>query len=168
MSDTRERIATHVRNHPGVHFSELAAALDLANGQVQYHTRRLLSDDDLVRETVAGRTHFFLPGYDAADREAIALVHRETVRDVVRHLCAGASSPDATAAAVGIARSTLQYHVGNLRAADLVEKEHDGGRVRLTLTDSERAARLLDTVEPSRTDRAVDRFTSLLDDALDG
>ena len=166
MSDTRERIAAHVREHPGVHFSALARRLELASGQVQYHLRRL----DLVAESVAGRTHYFPPEYDAWERRALALLRRETAGDVVAHLLvAGESRPAAVADALDIARSTLEWHLDHLLDADLVEKRRDAdGRVTLRPARPEATADLLGEADPALARRLVDRFARLLDDLLAG
>lgn len=50
MSETRERIASHVEENPGVHFNALTRRLDLA-GQVQYHLDRLVAADLVDRFT---------------------------------------------------------------------------------------------------------------------
>ena len=86
MSDTRAAIAEHVREHPGIHFNELVRSLDLAPGQVQYHLRRLRSGGRVVGESLYGRTHYYEPGYDPWERRALALLRRETDRDVLAAL----------------------------------------------------------------------------------
>lgn len=168
MSETRERIASHVEANPGVHFNALARRLDLAPGQVQYHLRRLLDEAVLVAESLHGRTHYYPPGYDAWEREALALLRRETAADVVAVLVErGPTAPADVADRVGIARSTLQWHLDRLVAADLVEKRRDGRhRVTLAVAHPERTAALLARATPSLPERLVDRFTRLVDALL--
>ena len=168
MSETRERIADHVRESPGVHFRGLVRALDLAPGQVQYHLRRLREADRVVREEVAGRTHFFDPGYESRERRQIAVLRRETARDVVALLAAREPLAPATVAdRLDIARSTLEFHLDRLTAVDLVTKSYDAeGRVTLALADHETVAHLLDALQPSLPERLTDRFTRLVDGLL--
>lgn len=168
MSETRTRIATHIRAKPGVHFSGLVRDLDLAPGQVQYHLRRLRSDGGIVAEDLVGQTHYYTDDYDQWEREAIALLRRERTREIILTLLdAGPRTPATVADRLGIARSTLAHHVDNLVAHDLVAKRRDdGGRVTLAATRPEATARLLREVDPSPSDRMVDRFTQLLDDLL--
>ena len=170
MSDTRERIRDHVAANPGVHFRALVRDLDLATGQVQYHLRRLRRADRLVGEEVDGRTHYFEPAVDPVARRQLAVCRRETARDVLLALAeTGPARPNTVADAVGIARSTLEYHLDRLVAADLVEKRRDeADRVRLALTDDALVARRLEAVTPTAPDRLVDRFTRLVDDLLQG
>jgi predicted transcriptional regulator len=167
VSKVRERIRDHVAAHPGVHFNELVRRLDLAPGQVQHHLKRL-TPDAVVAESLYGRTHYYPPAYDEWERGALALLRRETARDVLEALAAGPRAPDAVAAEVGIARSTLEWHLDHLLERDLVEKAYDErGRVTLSLARPAETADLLGAVEPSLPDRLVDRFTRLVDSFLD-
>ena len=165
MSETRDRIRDAVEDDPGVHFRELVRSLDLAQGQVQHHVRRLQRSDALVTEDYRGRTHYYPPAFDARERRAIAALRRETARDVVTFLLAqGESAPATVVESVGVARSTLEWHLEALVAAGLVEKRRgDGNRVTLAPTDPDEAARLLATVDPSLARRLVDRFERLVD-----
>jgi predicted transcriptional regulator len=168
MSETRERIHDHVERHPGRHFNALVRALDLAPGQVQYHLRRLKREGEVVEERCRGRTHYFTPEYDALERGRIAVLRRETARDVLVYLLdAGASDPATVADALDIARSTLEWHLDRLVEQDLVEKHRDArNRVTLAVVDREEAVWLLEEITPSVPDRMVDRFTRLVDDLV--
>lgn len=170
VSDVRERIRHHVEREPGVHFRAVVRDLDLAPGQVQYHLRRLRRAGELIREEYAGRTHFFPPEHDAQTRRQLAALRRETARDIVLELAEGdASRPAAVAEAVGIARSTLEWHLERLVAEGLVEKgvAADGG-VELSLADPELVGRRLEAVEPAAPERLLDRYTRLVDALVSG
>ncbi|MFB6122126.1 MAG: winged helix-turn-helix transcriptional regulator [Haloferacaceae archaeon] len=170
MSETRARLEEYVDDYPGVHFNELVRALDLAPGQVQHHIRRLVDAGAVVREEFYGQTHYYPPEFDAWERGALALFRRETTRDVLGYLLEhGDAKPSEVADAVGIARSTLEWHLDHLTERDVVRKERDlRNRVTLTLARPEATARLLDAVSPSLPERFVDRFTRLVDSLLDG
>jgi predicted transcriptional regulator len=169
MSDTRTSIVEYVRAHPGVHFNALVSALDLAPGQVQYHLRRLQDGGAVVRHRLYGRTHYFGPEYDEWERAALALVRRETARDVLASLLErGPGRPGAVADDLDVARSTLEWHLDHLVEQGLVEKRRDDrGRVTLVAARPEKTERLLREVTPSLPDRFVDRFTRLFDRLLD-
>lgn len=169
MSETRELIADHVRAHPGVHFSGIVRALDLAPGQVQYHLRRLRRADRVTEEGLYGRTHYYPPGFDPWERRALALLRRETAGDIVARLVAGGSArPADVAADLDLARSTLSWHVDRLEASGLVERRRDDhGGVTLAAADPERTAALLTEVDPSLPERLVSRFARLVDNLLE-
>ena len=165
MSETRARIRRRIERDPGIHFRALTRGLELATGQVQYHLGRL---DDIRVERVSGRTHYYPPGYDAWERTGLALLRRETARDVVTALYgAEGARPDDVANRVGIARSTLEHHLDGLVAGDVVEKRRDGTRVTLSLVRPEETVALLGTVEPGLAERLTDRFECLVDSLLD-
>lgn len=168
MSHQRARIADAITEAPGIHFSELVRRLDLAPGQVQYHVKRLRGRGAVCEERLYGRTHYYPPSYDESERGTIALLRRETARDVVTYLLAeGPSRPGAVAGDLGIARSTLEWHVGRLGEQRLVEKRRDErNRVTLSLPRPEETVRLLAAVEPTLPDRLVDRFDRLVDSLL--
>ena len=168
MSVQRARIADAIAEAPGIHFSELVRRLDLAPGQVQYHVTRLRRRDDVLEERLYGRTHFYPPSFDEWERGAVALLRRESARDVVTYLLAeGPAGPAAVAEDLDLARSTVEWHVGRLAERGLVEKRRDE-RNRVTLVPARPAdtVRLLAAVDPSLPDRLVDRFARLVDSLL--
>lgn len=170
MSDTRNRIASQIRRQPGIHFNELTRTLDLAPGQVQYHLKRLTKADEVVEEPLYGRTHYYTSEYGEWERGALAVLRRETARDILVYLLTnGASDPDTVADGLHVARSTLEWHLDRLVEQDLVAKERDNrNRVTLVTPHTEETARMLRLVEPSVADRLVDRFTRLVDGLLAG
>ncbi|MDG5758882.1 ArsR family transcriptional regulator [Natronococcus sp. A-GB1] len=170
MSDTRQQIRTHVHANAGIHFNELVRESAFAPGQIQYHIRRLIDDGELVRNEFYGRTHYYAPEYDEHEQALLALFRRETAREIVVHLIEHEpTGPGAVADALGIARSTLEYHLDRLVEQEVVEKTYDErNRVVLRLANPERTAELLSTVEPTVPDRLLDRFTRLVDDLLEG
>ncbi|RKD98126.1 winged helix-turn-helix transcriptional regulator [Halopiger aswanensis] len=169
MTDTRRTIRAHVQSNAGIHFNELVRESEFAPGQIQYHIRRLLDEDALVREEFYGRTHYYPTAYDEWERAALALFRRETTRDIVIYLIGNDSAvPSEVADALEIARSTLEYHLDRLVDRGIVEKRYDDrNRVTLELAAPERTGELLSDVEPTVPDRLIDRFTRLVDDLLE-
>jgi predicted transcriptional regulator len=170
MTRQRNRINEYVTDNPGVHFNELTRALDLAPGQVQYHLKKLERQDTITEESLYGRTHYYTPDYGSWERGALAVLRRETARDILVTLMTnGPSSPDTVTDRVDIARSTLEWHLDHLVEQELVEKQRDTrNHVTLILSSPEETARMLRLVDPSIADRLVDRFTRLVDGLLAG
>lgn len=168
VTDTRERIATHVRAHPGVHFNELVRSLDLAPGQVQYHLKKLLSRESFVEERLYGQTHYYPDQYDRWERQALALLRRETARDVIAVvLDEGPVSPGSVAERLDLARSTLEWQLDRLVDREIVTKRRDQhNRVTLVLERPEKTVSLLREADPTLLGRLVDRFTRLVDQLL--
>ena len=163
MSDTRTRVRSHVRETPGVHFNRVGRELDIATGQAQYHLQRLVRDDEIAVERVAGRAHYFDPSFDPWERRAISFLRRETARGILLRLHAeGPTQPTTLADDLDLARSTIAWHVSNLVDAGIVEKSADRPMT-VALARPERTAELLDVVSPSLPDRIVDRFVRTVD-----
>jgi predicted transcriptional regulator len=168
MTDTRTRIATHVSATPGIHFNALVRELNLAPGQAQYHLRDLRREEELVRERLYGKTQYYPPGYDDRERRVLALLRRETARDILCYLIEyGPARPAVVSDDLDIARSTLEWQLDRLLKQDLVEKQYGAEkRVRLVLVAPSEAARLLQEVTPSVSERLADRFVRLTDRLL--
>jgi predicted transcriptional regulator len=170
MTESRTEIERYVTHNPGSHFSAIVDALDQATGQVQHHLSRLVREDRLDRAALYGRTHYYPAGYDEWERTALALLRRETAREIVARLLADdGRRPAALADDLGVARSTVEYHLGRLIDSDLVEKHRDDrGRVTVHLRRPQQTALLLSEVDPGHADRFVDRFMQLVDGLLEG
>ncbi len=168
MTETRTRVRSHVEANPGIHFSAIGRDLDIATGQTQYHLRRLLKTGSLHRLEVSGRTHYFPAGYSETEQAAIALLRRETAREIVLLLLDGETDrPAKLADSVGVARSTIEWHLGTLIDHGLAEKTREGRTVSVRLTEPELLHELLVAIDPSVPDRLVDRFTRLVDSLLE-
>lgn len=162
---TRTRIRAFVEEHPGLHFNGLVRRLDLSTGQTQYHLRQLVDSDVLVRETYYGQTHYYPADADPWERGVLALARRETARDIVFDLLEyGSSRPGDVTDRLGIARSTLEWHLDHLAEQDVVRKRRGShNRVTLVLEEPEETVRLLESIEPSLPERMIDRFGRLFD-----
>lgn len=169
MSGVRRRIENYVHSNPGVHFNEIVRNLNLGTGQTQYHLRKLLGSGALVAEHRYGKTHYFDGCHDAWERSALTLLRRETDRAIVTLVLeTGHLSPASIAENLDIARSTVEWHLDRLTSENILEKEYDDtGRVSLRVVDPDATRSLLSTIEPGLSDRFLDRFTRLVDDALE-
>lgn len=168
MSETRHRVRSHVEANPGIHFNAVGRELDIATGQTQYHLRRLRKSGALRSLDVCGRTHYFPTGYSKEEQAAIALLRRETTRELVVLLLDGETDrPAELAEAADVARSTVEWHLSNLLEYGLAEKVREGRTVSVRLTEPELLRELLVEIDPSVPDRLVDRFSRLVDSLLE-
>lgn len=167
MTDTRTRIRRHVRDTPGVHFNRVGRDLDIATGQVQYHLRRLVRDDELAVERIGGRVHYFDQSFDPWERRALAFLRRETARGILVRLHADdPKRPKTLADDLDLARSTISWHVSTLVENGIVEKSADRPMT-IELSRPDRTAELLEMASSSLPDRLVDRFIRTVDSVLD-
>jgi predicted transcriptional regulator len=169
VSNTRSRIRDCIGRKPGIHFSDISRELDLATGQTQYHLRELRRSGKLDRESIGGQTHYYPPTYSAWERKTIALLRRETTREIVLYLLRnGEVSPATLAEQLDLARSTVEWHLSRLVEYDIAEKRRtDESGVVVTLSEEQSVYRLLREIEPRLLDRVVDRFSRLADELLE-
>lgn len=170
MSNVRREVRRHVESHPGVHFNEITRSLDIATGQAQYHLDRLLDSGRLDVERLRGRTHYFPEGYDPVEQRTLALLRRETVREIIIYaLDHGDPSATTLASELDVARSTVSWHVSTLVDAGIAEKSYDSqGRAHIRLTRPTATRELLAEVKPSLPEKILDRFTRLVDASFYG
>lgn len=168
MVETRTRIAERVRSRPGIHFNGLVRSLDLATGQVQYHLKRLLADKEVVKAELYGRTHYYPEGFDDWERRTLALLRRETTRDVVAVLFeSGAARPNELTEELELARSTLEWHLDHLVEQDVVDKRYNAAnQVTIELARPEATVELVREADPTLLGVMVSRFTRLVDRML--
>jgi len=169
VSDTRSRIRDCISREPGIHFNDITRQLDIATGQTQYHVRKLRRSGKLQKEAIAGRTHYYPPTYSQWERTTIALLRRETTREIVLFLLGhGEVAPAEITERLDLARSTVEWHLSRLVEHDVTRKrETDNSRVVVSLCDETNVYRLLREIEPGLLDRVVDRFSRLTDELLE-
>ena len=168
MSATRSRIRDCIYEEPGIHFNDISRRLDIATGQTQYHLRKLRRAGELNRESIAGRTHYYPPTYSDWERRAIALLRRETTREIVLFLLRNGDVPPAEIAdQLDLARSTVEWHLSHLVDNGMASKDQTDAGMVVRLTDEPDLYRLLREIKPRLLDRVADRFTRLTDRLLE-
>lgn len=135
MANTRDRMREYVAAHPGQQFSELERTPDLSSGRL---------------DTTSG----------SSERRAIAVLRRETARGILFHLLEHeAAEPRSVADALGIARSTLEWHLDQSTERGLVRKRrHPGDRITLFVPDPAETLDPFGEITPSPSDRMLDRL----------
>ena len=168
MATTRTRIAETVQAKPGIHFNAIVRRCDLATGQVQYHLERLRSEDAVLKADLYGRSHYFPTEYDEWERNALSLMRRETTRDVAAVVLEhGPIRPNELVEELGLARSTLEWHVDHLVEQDIVEKRYTtSDPIVLVVTRPEDLIELVQQADPTLLGQMVGRFTGLVDRML--
>lgn len=157
-----------IHRTPGIHFNGLVRELDRSPEQIQRLIVDLQANNAVVAAELYGQTHYYPPKFDAWERGALAMLRRETARDILIHLYEeGPSRPDDIASAVGIARSTLEWHIDRIIEAELVRKHREGsGRITVELTRPNELEELLSEIRPLLPDRLLDHTARLLDHIL--
>lgn len=168
MPTTRNRIAETVEAKPGIHFNALVRTCDLATGQVQYHLDRLLSENEVVKANLYGRSHFFTTEYDEWEQSALSLMRRETTRDVTAVILDdGPARPNHLVEELDLARSTLEWHLNHLVEQDIVDKLYTTkDPVVLVASRPEDLIELVQEADPTLLGKLAGRFSGLADRML--
>lgn len=137
----RARLLDAVQADPGVHFQELSRRLGLGHGVLEHHLRKLVDAELVVVRRSAGYTCYFPKATDRRVMDAAPMLRSGGSRAVLAAVAQrpGTSSRD-LAAHLGLAPSTVSYHLKRLETAGLVLPDARAG-VRLTpLGEQARAA----------------------------
>lgn len=158
----RQSIYTAVRNFPGIHLRELERMTGESAALVSYHIEKLVAEGFVAIREQGGYTRFFpTPKAKAArikpeDEAWLGMLREEVPLHIVLVLLdEGPLAHGTIVEKVGVAKSTLSYHLAKLAEAEIVTRE--GRSIRLS--DRERTYRLLLAYKPTPT--LLDTFADL-------
>ena len=86
MISNREIIVEVVQKHPGLRFHELKKETKLANGTLQHHLSRLLSDDDLTTMHTDKNPRYFRKGLKNSSAVVINRLRQTTTSRIIKAL----------------------------------------------------------------------------------
>lgn len=167
------RLQVHeaVRRYPGIHVRGLERALGVSAPLVQYHLRRLEEDGFLDSHEQGGYVRYYPTGKEErirvtdADLPLVGLLREEVPLHVVLILLDhGPQTHAQLVERLGMAKSTVSYHLAKLAEADIVEREP--GTPRLRVRDRDRFLALLLAYKP--TPDLLDTFARLWGDLYGG
>lgn len=165
--EVRKRVYDAVRRYPGIHVRGLERNLGISAPLAQYHLRRLEEAGFLESHDQGGYSRYYPTSKGKSARvtkEDLPLVGvlREEVPLHVALLLLdhGPMTHTELVEQLGIAKSTVSYHLAKLAELGLVEREAKSQRVRLAQRD--RVYRLLLAYDPTPDLR--DAFAKLWED----
>lgn len=166
-SNIRNALYAAVRRYPGIHVRGLERYVGVSAPLVLYHLKRLLAEGFVESHDQRGYARYFPTAKKKASRVtkrdlALVGVLREEVplHVVLLLLDAGPLAHADLVDRLGIAKSTLSYHLAKLAEVGIVEREPGSARVRLA--DRDRIYALLLAYDP--TPDLLDAFHDLWDD----
>lgn len=149
---TRRRLLELVERYPGLHVRELARQAGMSEALALYHLQKLLEAELVKVETDQNYRRFYSTegqGPTEEERELMAFLRREVPLQIVLHLLERQSASNQDLSDIlGLAKSTVSYHLGGLQAVGLVTRVPEGEAY--TLADSRRVARLLLRYQPPK------------------
>lgn len=164
--EVRQRVYDAIARYPGLHLRGLERQVGVSAPLVQYHVRRL-EEAGFVESREQGGYVRFYPTPKArsgrlslADQALVGLLREQVPLHIVLLLLdEGPLTHGELVERVGVAKSTLSYHLAKLAEAGIVERG-EGPAVRLC--DRDRVYRLLLAHAP--TPDLLDAFAKLWDD----
>lgn len=152
--EVRRRLHEHLHRFPGLHLRELARSLELEANHAKYHLDRLERHGLISSRKEDGYWRFWpkegqRETIDRRDKKALALLRKKVPLHVVSLLLEHDElSQVGLLDHVGVAQSTLHYHLRNLEATGLITS-HKPSRERLyRLTDPDHVEDLLGRYRP--------------------
>jgi predicted transcriptional regulator len=125
---TRGKIHGYIMANPGDHYNSIKKALDISNGSFAYHLH-VLEREGVIKSRRDGIYKRFYPSEMRLSSNGSQL--KEIQRLIIERIneSPGMSQTD-IASSLGVASSTIHYHVQGLISADLVEARRMGRSVR--------------------------------------
>lgn len=157
---SRKQIFEYVQSNPGSHFSEVKRELEMETGLLQYHLRKLEEYNVLESKDHQGKRRLFVTReLDEEEQSILSTLRYETTRKILLHLLEhGPVRNGDIAKVVGIAPSTVTWHLSTLLDEGVVETIQDGRTTLYQSANEELTIQLLMRYQESFVDRAVDRI----------
>lgn len=149
-----------VSDHPGIHLRGLERETGLALGQVLYHLDRLERMGVLVSARDGGfRRYYPARGIGRAEKRFLGALRQEMPRRVLLALLAGGELRHRELLdRLGVAASTLSFHLQRLLASGVVTRRREGASNVYSIADPALVRRELIFFRESFRDPEVDRY----------
>ena len=161
--ENRRRIYESIATNPGTHVREMERALDMQPGLLSYHLD-YLEKRNLVRAEDDGhrKMYFIMDRFIEKDRRTLGALRQESPRRILMHLLVnGPTSFQNLQMEMGLAKSTLSYHLKRLRGIRVIEVTKMEKEMVYRVDDADRVADLLIGIQESLSSDAVDRFADI-------
>jgi len=161
--ERRNEILTYIRNRPGVTFRELARALGVGIGDLQYHLRKLEREGKVFSRKVGRRRYIFPAGFEDEAQRLLMAISTETRRKILLLLMEGPKSQGEIAGKLRVSQPTVSYHMRELEKLGVVKAERTGKSVVYTINyDPETVVRLIKDYRPGLWEKLADSLIDLL------
>lgn len=156
----RADILTCVSSAPGIHLRQVERETKLPLGQVLYHLDRLERMGLVVSARDQGfRRYYVARDVGRSEKRYLAALRHEVPRRVLLHLLeASPRSHKELQAPLGVAASTLSFHLQRLLASGVLTRERQGTLNLYAIAEPEVVRRGLVYYRESFRDPEVDRF----------
>jgi len=161
--ETRQKIYSLLRNHPGIHLSKIATTLDLRISHVEYHLRYLEKHGIINSDKHTGYARYFLNDEATPKlKRNFSLLRQETILKIVLVLLKkeGAYHKELLQY-LEISPSTLSYHLNRLRKNEIITFDEAESQRIYSIKDPEALVSWLLKYKPYK---LLDGFTDIWQD----
>ena len=161
--ENRRRIYEMISANPGTHVREMERSLNMQPGLLSYHLD-YLEKRKLVRAEDDGhrKMYFISDRFIEKDRRTLGALRQDSPRKILIHLLVhGPTSFQDLQAEMGVAKSTLSYHLKRLRGIRVIDVSKMEKVMVYRVEDGDRVADLLIGIQESLSCDAVDRFADI-------
>ena len=128
--------------NPGINLTSIRRELDLSQGAVSYHLRRLEKSGEILTNKGRKERRFypssmgFSSAMDHASMDEMeSVMSSDSSRRIVKLLSGGEKSQSEIVESSGLSPSTVHWHMERLRKAGMVSKRRSGRSVKYSLSD---------------------------------
>lgn len=137
VQPVRAEVYDYIRIHPGTPFSVIAEKNEINRGTLHYHLYILLREGRISEWREGGRTTYFENNgkYSMDEMRILSRLHSGTAGEICRFLARrrGATRTE-IARWVGIAPSSVSWHMSRLNSSGMVVSEKEGGKTTYCLS----------------------------------
>jgi predicted transcriptional regulator len=158
--ETRRRIFTVIKRSPGLHVRELSRTLGIPLSTLDYHLY-FLKQRGLITEKQDGRyiRYYCVGDIGTKEQGVISLLRQSVPRSILMFLLLHPhSSHHDVCVQIGLAPSTISFHLKKLLDIQIVTREQQGKDTSYYVNDSDHVLDLLITYQKTFLDESVDRF----------
>ncbi len=160
-SAKRDQVWRFIQRYPGTPVADVASHLGIAYSHAEYHVHQLERAGLVHRRDKACFPSEGEAVVDRRDQRVLVILRRPAPLRIVLALLDGAATNPELAKQVGIAPSSVSYHVRRLTNAGVVEREEQGRSAVFRLVDAEATANMLRSHPPKP--NMADDLVAMLD-----
>lgn len=164
-TSTADAILACVQRYPGIHLRGVERELGVSSALVHYHVKQLEAKGLLVSALVGGYLRLYPKdaARPLAGDETLAVLREEVPLHVVLLLLErGSITQSELVESLGLAKSTVSYHVDKLVSRGLLVRREKASEISLRLKDARRVRKLLASYSP--TPDLVEKFRGIWSD----
>lgn len=136
-NDTRRGIYECIRKNPGIHMRGILKETDVALGTLRYHINQLHRNHTIAILEDRGHTHYFENSgtYSAEQQHVLKHMRNGTTRKILEVLAVNSfATRKDIAESLGIAGSTVTYHMKRLEEDGVIDVRSDGRFVKYVIS----------------------------------